>query len=208
MSLMVWSIALLHGFAVLIVAGLVLSKAAVAIAAVVSAGVGIFVGNPIYIAIDLICVAVATYFCWTDLSEKQRLTPQQVAAAQEKKRLERIAAEEASRKFEAAVSILVKCVVAVCAMAAFFFYWDLKNSRATTTTPPIGATAVQPQVARVKPVRATEPPSGVKQKNGTQQAGGTQQRTKKKATTERHSVEKCLALQEDQAMVRCLEEAR
>ena len=96
MSLTVWSFALLHGFFVLIVAGLTHSKTAVAFAAIVAAVAGLLVGDPVYIALDLLCVAVATYYCWTDLAKRHQRTPQEIAAAQEKARLERIKAAEAA----------------------------------------------------------------------------------------------------------------
>ena len=98
MSLTVWSFALLHGFFVLIVAGLTHSKTAVAFAAIVAAVAGLLVGDPVYIALDLLCVAVATYYCWTDLAKRHQRTPQEIAAAQEKIRLEQRKAEEAAAK--------------------------------------------------------------------------------------------------------------
>ena len=98
MSLTVWSFALLHGFFVLIVAGLTHSKTAVAFAAIVAAVAGLLVGDPVYIALDLLCVAVATYYCWADLAKRHQRTPQEIAAAQEKIRLEQRKAEEAAAK--------------------------------------------------------------------------------------------------------------
>ncbi len=102
MSLAVWSIALAHAFFVLIVADFTKRKAAVAIAAVISGTIGLLVGDPVYIAIDLLGVAAATYWCWNDIDKNQRLSPEQIAEAKEKKRLKRIAEEEAARKFEEA----------------------------------------------------------------------------------------------------------
>ena len=204
MSLTVWSFALLHGFFVLIVAGLTHSKTAVAFAAIVAAAAGLLVGDPVYIALDLLCVAVATYYCWTDLGKRQQSSPQEIAAAQEKARIERIKAEEAAAKRNKAIAEFFKGAATLIAIGGFFF-WKLWEPSAPGQATPSAATQPQPQQAVVQPARAAVKPQSTQKTNSKRQSVNTQGTVKKTTPTKKHHVENCLQNRNEQAMVRCLE---
>lgn len=207
MSLTVWSFALLHGFFVLIVAGLTHSKTAVAFAAIVAAAAGLLVGNPVYIALDLLCVAVATYYCWTDLAKRQQRSPQEIAAAQEKARIERIKAAEAAAKRDKAIAELLQGAVVIVAMGGVLLwkFWEPSVPRNAT---PNAAIQPQPKQAFAQPALAEVKPKKTERVDSKRQSGNTQQSVKTHTPAKTHPVEKCLQIPNEQAMVRCLESAQ
>lgn len=207
MSLTVWSFALLHGFFVLIVAGLTHSKTAVAFAAIVAAVAGLLVGDPVYIALDLLCVAVATYYCWTDLAKRHQRTPQEIAAAQEKARLERIKAAETAAKRDIAIAEFFKGTVAIIAIGGFLL-WKFWEPSVPGKATPNAAVQPQSQLAVAQPVGAAVTHKKVKKVNSVQPPGNTQRNVRKTPTAKKRSVEKCLEIVDEQAMVRCLERAQ
>lgn len=204
MSLAVWSIALAHAFFVLIVADFTKRKAAVAIAAVISGTIGLLVGDPVYITIDLLGVAAATYWCWNDIDKNQRLSPEQIAEAKEKKRLKRIAEEEAARKFEEAAQKFFQGALVLGGLAAFI-YWKSLETRTYQPPPSNTAPAAHQKQNVTKPASTPSPPQQVKKTGSTNPAQGSQHNAKKKERPKKSPVERCLELQDDQAMVACLE---
>ena len=207
MSLAVWSLALLHGFFVLIIAGLTRSKTAVAFAAIVAAAVGLLVGNPVYIVLDLLCVAAATYYCWTDLAKGQQSSPQEIAAAQEKARLERIKAAEAAAKRDKAIADLLQGAVGIVAVGGFLL-WKFWEPSVPRHDPPSAATQPHPQQAVAQPARAEVKPQNTPRADSKKQSVNTQRAAKKTTPIKKHPVEKCLEIPNEQAMVRCLESAQ
>ncbi len=95
MSLMVFLIALIPAVGVIVVANTTRNKGAVVIAALIATAVGAAAGNPAYTGLDLVFVGIATYVSWQIAKTPIHRTPEEVAAAQEKARVERIKAEEA-----------------------------------------------------------------------------------------------------------------
>ena len=202
MSLAIWSIALLHGFFVLIISEMTHSKAAIACAAVVAAAAGVLTGNPIYIALDLLCVAVATYFCWTALDTQHHRTPQEIAAAEERARLERIKVEEATVGRNKAIADFFQAVVVLGGIAVFFFWKFWEPSVPQTTTPNTGLPPQSYQAIASPPRTA---PLETKNVSNTKPSKVEKRKEKKAWTPPKHPVEKCLEIPNEQTMIRCLE---
>lgn len=211
MSLTVWSFALLHGFFVLIVAGLTHSKTAVAFAAIVAAVAGLLVGDPVYIALDLLCVAVATYYCWADLAKRHQRTPQEIAAAQEKIRLEQRKAEEAAAKRKKTITDFLQGALMLGA-AVFVLYskfWQPTVAQKNTANATIQQQQQQQQQQTVpKPVHAAVTPQKNERVDSKKQSGNSQRIVKKTTPVTTPTVANCLGIPNEQAMVRCLESAQ
>lgn len=201
MTLTVLFIAALHGFVILVVAAASNSKLAVAIAAIVAAVIAVRVGNPVYAAFDLLAVAGATYFCWTGLTERERPSRQEIAAAKEKARLERLAAEQAAARAKAAASDSLGGVLIVAAIVGIVI-WKPWATSAPSPTAPQSVTAPQPVTA---PAVAAPMQPAASHPSVTKPTARKQPHTAKPPAAKKHPIEQCLALPNEQAMVRCLE---
>lgn len=198
MTLAVWSIALLHGFFVFIVAEITKSRIAVAIAAVIAVAVGVLTGSPIYMALDLLFVAIATYLCWTDLAPLRAVHRR--LPRQERARQERIKADEQRARFRKEVGELLTSVLSIGAVIAFLVwkFWEPSELRpvAAPVATPSPAAALAPPVRNANPAAKTA-----------QQVRPTSASEKKPRRANKPAVQKCLEIADEQAMTRCLERA-
>lgn len=207
MSLVVFLIAALPAVGVVVVAEKTRNKGAVVVAALVAAALGVLTGNPAYLGVDLLCVGIAIFISWNITNTPIYRTPEEIATAQEKARLERIKAAEAAAKRDIAIAEFFKGTVAIIAIGGFLLwkFWEPSVPGKATSN-----AAVQPQSqqAVAQPVGAAVTPKRVKKVNSVQQSGNTQRNVKKTHTAKKRSVEKCLEIVDEQAMVRCLESAQ
>ena len=151
MSLIVWSLALLHGFFVLIVAEFTHSKTAVILTAIIAAAIGVFTGDPVYIFIDTLCVVAATYYCWTDLGKNNNHSPQEIHAAKEKARIQRIKDQEDAEKFDKLINEIIQGFLALVVIAGFLFFKFWQPSPPQPNTP---SAAINPQTV-AKPIHTS-----------------------------------------------------
>lgn len=204
MSLTVLLIALVPAVGVIVVANTTRNKGAVVIAAMVATAVGAATGNPAYTGLDLVFVGIATYISWQIAKTPIHRTPEEVAAAQEKARVERIKAEEAKAKRNKAVTEFFKAVVVLGAVAALLIWQHSERSAPQSYT---SSTAVQPQPQQFVPAPVQETTAQQKPKKvvRTQPSEPKQRNVKNTNATEKHPVEKCLTIPDEQGMMRCLE---
>lgn len=207
MSWIVFLIALIPAIGVVVVAEKTRSKGAFSVAAIVAAGLGLLTGNPEYIGIDLLFVGIATYISWNITKSPVYRSPEEIAAAQEIARLERIKAEEAAVKRNKDLTEFFQATLALGAIA-FFLFWKFWQPSAPQTNGANATTQLQPQPVAAQPARAAIKPEKAKKVNSKQSTAATQRSAKKTPPTPKHPVEKCLQISDEQAMVRCLESAQ
>lgn len=209
MSLAIFLIALLPAAVVVIVAEKTRSKGAVVVAALVAALLGFLTGNAAYIGIDLLFVGIATYIAWNITNTPIYRTPEEIAAAQEKARLERIKEQEAAARRDKEIAELVQVVVViVVVVVGGFLFWQFQQRSPSQHDVHTNAGVSAPaQQALTQPTRTAVTAQKAKQANSSQPSKDSQRNTKKAPAAERRSVEKCLSITNEQAMVRCLERA-
>lgn len=207
MSLVVFLIAALPAVGVFVVAEKTRNKGAVVVAALVAAALGALTGNPAYLGVDLLFVGIAVFISWNITNTPIYRTPQEIADAQEKARLERIQAAEAAAKRDKAIAEFLQGAVVICVIGGFFFWKFWEPTAPARATPNV---ALQPQSLNVAapPARAGSGPNSAQKADSTRQPGDTKRNVKKTPTVKKHPVEKCLEIINEQAMVRCLESAK
>lgn len=207
MSLTVLLIALVPAVGVIFVANTTRNKGAVVIAALIAIVVGAAAGNPAYTGVDLVFVGIATYISWQIAKTPIHRTPEEVAAAEEKARIKRIRAEEAKAKRDKALTDFFKAVVVLGTVAALLIWQHSERSAPQSYT---SSTATQPQPQQLvpAPVQETTVPQKPKKAVRTQPSEAKQRNVKNTNATEKHPIEKCLTIPDEQAMVRCLERAQ
>lgn len=207
MSLMVFLIALIPAACVIIVANKTRNKGAVVIAALIAIVVGAAAGNPAYTGLDLVFVGIATYISWQIAKTPIHRSLEEVAAAEEKARIERIRAEEAKAKRDKALTDFFKAAAMLGAVAALLIWQHSERSAPQSYTSSTAAQQ-QPQQFVPAPMQETTAPQKLKKVVSTQPSEAQRRNVKKTNSAEKHSVEKCLTIPDEQAMVRCLESAQ
>jgi hypothetical protein len=207
MSWVVFLIALVPAIGVVVVAKKTRSKGAVSVAAIVAAGLGLLTGNPAYIGIDLFFVGIATFISWEIAKSPVYRSPDEIAAAQEIARLERIKAEEAAVKRKQAIAEFFQAALVLGAIV-FVIFWKFWQPSAPQANGANATTQLQPQPVAAQPARAAIKPEKAKKVNSKQSTAATQRSARKAPPTEMHPVEKCLTIPDEQGMVRCLERAQ
>ena len=184
MSLLIFAIAAVPAAFVLFVADKTRSKSAIVLTATVAAAVGVLTGNPAYLGLDLIFVGIALFIAWNIAKTPLQRTPEEI----ERRRLERIQAEEAQAKWDKAVNefIFIALLVGLGVMVLTFKYW----------LPIVAPMQSQPQPAIQPPASAVTPQARPPQKSAPKPAPAQRQP---------RSVEQCLKIADESAMVRCLE---
>ena len=121
MSLVVFLIAALPAVAVVVVAETTRNKAAIVAAAIVAATLGLLTGNPAFVGVDLLAVALALYISWNIAKTPLPRSPEEL----ERRRLARIAAEEAQARWDKACNEFLKyaLVVGVVAGVLAIKFW-------------------------------------------------------------------------------------
>ncbi|NCU65790.1 hypothetical protein GWK50_08060 [Acidovorax sp. 210-6] len=188
MSLVVFLIAALPAVAVVVVAETTRNKAAIVAAAIVAATLGLLTGNPAFVGVDLLAVALALYISWNIAKTPLPRSPEEL----ERRRLARIAAEEAQARWDKACNQFLKnaLVVVVVVVAGFL---AIKFWTPATPAQPVQATAPPAAAQAAKP---TAPPAAAK----------TAKKPPPKPSKPR-TVEQCLKIADEHVMVRCLERA-
>ena len=210
MSLAVWSIALLHGFFVLIVADMTKSRAAIVCAAIVAAAVGLLTGDPVYIFIDLLCVGAATIFCWKSAEKIDYRTPSEIRAAEEIAYRRQLKEKEDAEKLKKTLNEIFQFVIYVCAIGLFIYFKFWQSSPAPTVQTSHAEQQPQPQpqpvisAARAEKVNSyvnlTEKSNAVQKSHSKNQTA----KQKQKQNAKRHPIEECLEIPNEQEMTRCL----
>lgn len=208
MSLMVFFIALLPAVVVVVVAEKTRSKGAVVVAALIAAAVGFFSGNPIYIFVDLLFVGIATCIAWSIAKTPIYRSPEEIAAAQEQARLERIQEQEAEERFAKALTKFIQGAVVVFAIGGFFLWKSLQPSTSQHDANNTGGVRPAAQQALNQPTRTAAKAPKPKQANSSRPSKPSQRNAKKPPAAEKSSVEQCLLIPNEQMMVRCLERAQ
>lgn len=207
MSLTVLLIALVPAVGVIFVANTTRNKGAVVIAALIAIVVGAAAGNPAYTGVDLVFVGIATYISWQIAKTPIHRTPEEVAAAEEKARIERIRAEEAKAKRDKALTDFFKAAALLGAVVALLI-WQHSERSAPQSYTSSTASQQQPQQFVPAPMQETTAPQKPKKVARTQPSEAKQRNVKNTNATKKHPVEKCLKISDEQAMVRCLENAQ
>ena len=207
MSWIVFLIAVVPAIGIVVIAEKTRSKGAVLAAAIVAAGLGLLTGNPAYIGIDLLFVGIATYISLNITKKPIYRTPEEIAAAQEKSRLARIAEQEAKARQKKSIAEFFQGALMLGAVVFVLFGKFWQPSAPNENIPHV---AMQPQLPPVatQPNRATVKPEKPQKVNSAQSSPVTQQSAKKTPLEKKNSVEKCLKIPDEQAMVRCLERAQ
>lgn len=208
MSLVVLFIALLPAVVVVVIAEKTRSKGAVVVAALIAAAVGFFTGNPTYIFVDLLFVGIATWIAWSITNTPIYRSPEEIAAAQEKARLERIQEQEAEERFEKALAKFFQGAVVVIAIGGFFLWKSLQPSTSQHDANNTAGVRPPAQQALSQPTRPEARPPKPKQAKSSRPSKASQRNAKKPPAAEKSSVEKCLLIPNEQMMVRCLERAQ
>lgn len=186
MSLVVFLIAALPAVAVVVVAETTRNKAAIVAAAIVAATLGLLTGNPAFVGVDLLAVALALYISWNIAKTPLPRSPEEL----ERRRLARIAAEEAQARWDKACNEFLKYALVVGVVAGFLAikFW--------TPAPP------------AQPVQATAPPAAAQAAKPTAPPAAAQTAKKPPPKPSKpRTVEQCLKIADEHAMVRCLERA-
>ena len=205
MSWIVFLIAVVPAIGVVVIAEKTRSRGAVIAAAIVAAGLGLLTGNPAYIGIDLLFVGTSTYISWDITKTPIYHTPEEIAAAQEKARLARIAEQEANARQEKAIAEFFQgaLMLGAIALVLFWKFWPPSAPQENITN-----AAMQPQPVATQPARAAVKAEKPKKLTSAQSSTDTQRRAKKTPPVKRNPVEKCLEIPDEQAMVHCLERAQ
>ena len=186
MSLVVVLIAALPAVAVVVVAETTRNKAAIVAAAIAAATLGLRTGNPAFAGVDLLAVALALYISWNIAKTPLPRSPEEL----ERRRLARIAAEEAQARWDKACNEFLKNALVVVVMAGFL---AIKFWTPATPAQPVQAT---PPPAAAQAAKPTAPPAAAK----------TAKKPPPKPSKPR-TVEQCLKIADEHVMVRCLERA-
>ena len=172
-------IALGHGLLVWVVSAITKSRFWTAIAAIAAVAIGVFTGQPTYLLVDVTAVLITLSVCWP----KKKIANKPEAPPPPK------ATENSQGSRDGWWSILG--VLGACAFFAAKFY--------NAPTRPIAASApqstVNTQAAALSPASTPTRSEHPKPK------------TYRPKKTEPPTVESCLKLRSDDAMVRCLEQA-
>ena len=189
MSLLVFLIAAIPAAVVVLVAKKTRNKAAIIATALVAVALGVLTGNPAYMGVDLVCVAVAVLISWQIAGTPIERTQEEI----ERQRLARIKAEEDQAKWDKAFNefLVNALVVGAVVMFLVFKFW-LPSSPAIAQPQPV------PQPSAPVVVQPTSPLSHA-------QKPATKPRP---AVRKPQTVTQCMKIADEQAMVRCLEKAR
>ena len=207
MSLVVSLIALLPAVVVVVVAEKTRSKGAVVVAALVAALLGFLTGNSIYIGIDLLFVVIATFIAWSITNTPIYRTLEEIAAAEEKARFERIQAQEAASRRDKAIAEFFQAAVVIVAIGGFLLWKFLQPSTSQHDAHNNAEVRPPAQQALTQPTRTAVTAQKAKQANSSQPSKDRQRNTQKTPSAEKRSVEKCLLISDEKTMVRCLERA-
>lgn len=207
MSMVVFLIAVVPAIGVVAVAEKTKNRGAVVVAALAAATLGVVTGSPAYMGIDLLCVGIATWISW-EITKKKTIyrTPEEIAAAQEAARLERIKAQEAEIKRNKAITEFFQTALVLGAVALFLFwkFWEPATPQPVTAQP-------QPQQVVAQPAPGVTAPPKAKKESSAHQSSAHHQKMNKtppaNKVADKVSVGQCLAIADEQAMVRCLERA-
>ncbi len=172
-------IALGHGLFVWFVSAITKSRFWTAIAASAAIVIGVFTGQPTYLLVDVAAVLITLSVCWP----KKKIANKPEAPPPSK------ATENSQGSGDGWWSILG--VLGACAFLAAKFY----NTPTRPITAPAPQSTVNTQAAALSP--ASTPARSERPKPKTSRPKQTQPPT----------VESCLKLRSDDAMVRCLEKA-
>ena len=196
LSLAVWSIAILHGFFVLITYEFTKNKSGIIAAAIISALIGIFTGNPIYILIDILCVIGATLFCLDDLEKHNQKTPEEIREQKERKRILRIKAEEDARNFEKALNkfLLGSAFVVIAGGLLLIKFQPISNQTSIN----------QNEIQQQSNITETQKSKEIPRKTTNPNTPMKKQR-KINSSPKKHPIESCLEIHDERAMIRCLE---
>lgn len=194
MSLVVLFIAALHAVPVVLIAVVSGSRVAVFVTACVSAAVGVLTGNPLYIAIDLIFVAFATYLTWPAIHPDKALTAEATRLKRE--------VHFNSLEYKAKEDRWIFWITAFGVVGyLLYMLWPIpQNARESARVPTTAATPSIVQGTYV-PAQRTEQANPVAPQR-TEARKEDKPRPKRPAKT---SLQKCLELPSDEQMARCLE---
>jgi len=134
-------------------------------------------------------------------------TPEEVAAAQEKARLEHIKAEEAKVRRNKAISEFLRGAWVVGSLAVMLIW---RYSEQTTSQSQTSNISVQPQPQQPAPPRISETKTPQKPKKvvSTQPPEGKHRNVKNTNVSEMHPIEKCMTIPDEKGMAHCLELAK
>ncbi len=208
MSWVIFLIALLPAVVVVVVAEKTRSKGAVVVAALIAAAVGFFTGSPAYIFVDLLFVGIATCIAWSITKTPIYRSPEEIAAAREKARLERIQEQEAEERFAKAIAKFFQGAVVVIAIGGFFLWRSFQPSTSQQDAHNTAGVRPPAQQALNQPTRTAVTAKKAKQAKSSRPSKPSQRNAKKPPAAEKSSVEKCLLIPNEQMMVRCLERAQ
>lgn len=172
-------IAVGHGLLVWFVSAITQSRLWTVIAAITAVAIGVFTGQPTYLLVDVAAVLIALSVCWP----KKKITNKLAAPPPPK------ATENSQGSGDGWLSILG--VLGACAFLATKFY----NAPSRPIAAPAPQSTVNTQATILSPASAPA------------RSERPEPKTSRPKKTEPPTVESCLKLRSDDAMVRCLEKA-
>lgn len=184
-------IALLHGLPVYLVGIWKQSKWWMSFALLLSITIGILVGNPKYVGVDIVASIIGYFIGWIELSRY----PYNKTSSSTSPQLGSI--------FTKFVSVIGKLVVIVIIMAVLYMYAFYKNSELedASTAVATGHTPVNNVPVAIKPANRAPLKSKTPKATNKEKTVSTTERDNEKAIKEAY----CLSLKTDAEKIECLD---